>query len=804
MERLLQDLRHAARALRKAPGFTLLAVVALAIGIGANTAIFSLVNAVLLRPLPVAGLDRLHVVREDLPPLDLYAARLAPAEVLDLAEREDVFEAVTGFLEGDRTLTGYGEPQRVGVATTLGDFVGVFGVRPRLGSFYRPEQSLDGTHRVAVVSHGLWQQLSGGDPGFVGRTLELNGVPHEVVGVMPPGMRFPRGAQIWVPLALTPEERQNRGRLIMTTVVRTRPGVGEAQLATHLAAEARRWNDEYHGGGELKALTSTPFVEHLAGPLRTVLLVLLGAVGFVLLLAAANVASLQLVRAAARSKELAVRAALGAGHGRIARQLLAESALLALLGGAVGLWLGSLVLELVARWQPAQQMNLTDIPLDGAVLGFTALAALLAAVASGFVPALRAARVDPQTALREVGRGASAGRSRHRLLRAGSVLQVALALVLLLGSGLMVRTLSQLLAADPGFDPRNVHTARVSIPGLVYDTPERRLAFFDALLERVRALPGVDHAALVWGLPFTDMNDSSPFEIIGRPSREGDPPRHAEARIVSADYFRTMGIRVLAGRVFDDSERPGTPRVTIIDRTFAEQFFPGEDPIGKQIGSGWTSMQPATIIGVVERVDHDEIADAPKAVAYYPFGHTPYYATYAIVVRSAQPIGSITNALRAVLADLDPNVPLYDVQTMEGRIERSLGPRRLAMLALAGFAALAVILAALGIYGVMRYTTGQRTHEIGIRIAIGAQRGDVVRLVLRQGMAIVAAGLGIGLGAALVLTRAMRSVLFGISPHDPLTFAAATALLAGVALIAIWLPANRATRVDPVTALRVE
>ncbi|MFO7261683.1 MAG: ABC transporter permease [bacterium] len=804
MDRLLQDLRHAARALRNAPGFTILAVIALAIGVGANSAIFSLVNAVLLRPLPVEGLDRLHVVRVDVPLLDLYGAPLAPPEVLELAEREDAFEAVTGYLVGDRTLTGHGEPQRVGVAMTLGDFAGVFRLRPRLGRFYRPEQSLDGTHRVAVVSHGLWQQLSGGDPGFVGRTLELNGESYEVVGVMPPAMRFPRGVQVWVPFALPQEERFNRNRWVMTAVVRTRPGVGEAQLAAHLAAEARRWNDEYHGGGDVKVLRSTPFVQDLAGPLRTVLLVLLGAVGFVLLLAAANVASLQLVRAVARSKELAVRAALGAGRGRLARQLLAESALLALLGGMAGLWLGSLALAVVARWQPAQQMNLTDVPLDGAVLAFTAFTALLAALASGLVPALRAARVDPQRALRESGHSASAGRSRHRLLRAGSVLQVALALVLLLGSGLMVRTLSRLLAADPGFDPRNVHTAQVSIPSSVYDSPERRLAFFDALLERARALPGVEHAALIQALPFSGMNDSSPFAIIGRPTQEGDPARHAEARVVSADYFRTMGIPVLAGRVFDDTERPGTPRVVVIDRTFAEQYFPGEDPIGKQIASGWTSMEPATIIGVVGSVDHDEVADAPKAVAYYPFRHAAHYTTYALALRSAQSIGGITNPLRAILAELDPNVPLYDVQTMEGRIERSLGPRRLAMLALAGFAALAVVLAALGIYGVMRYTTGQRTHEIGIRIAIGAQRGDVVRLVLRQGMTIVAAGLGIGLAAALVLTRTMRAVLFGVGPHDPLTFIVATALLAGVALIAIWLPARRATRVDPITALRVE
>ncbi|HLT25698.1 MAG TPA: ABC transporter permease, partial [Zeimonas sp.] len=796
MERLLQDLRHAGRALRTAPGFTILAVVALALGIGANTAIFSLVNAVLLRPLPVEGLDRLHVVREDIPPLDLYDAALAIPEVLDLAAREDAFEAVTGFRVGDRTLTGYGEPQRVGVATTLGDFAGVFGVRPQLGRFYRPEQSTDGTHRVAVVSHGLWQQLSGGDPDFVGRTLELNGEFYEVVGVMPPAVRYPRGVQVWVPLEVTPQDRLNRGRLFVTAVVRTRADVGEAQLAAHLAAEARRWNDEHHGGSDVKALGSTPLVEDLAGSLGTVLLVLLGAVGFVLLLAAANVASLQLVRAVARSKELAVRAALGAGRGRIARQLLAESVLLALLGGAAGLWLGSLALDLVARWQPAQQMNLTDVPLDGAVLAFTALAALLAALASGLVPALRAARVDPQAALREAGRGASAGRGRHRLLRAGSVLQVALALVLLLGSGLMVRTLSQLLATDPGFDPVDVVTARVSIPGAVYSPSERRVAFFDALLERARALPGIESVALTSDLPFSGRSDSSPFAIIGEATMNDDEQLHAEARTVSPDYFRTMGIRLLAGRDFDSTERIGSPLAVIIDRTFAEQFFPGRDPVGRQIAGGHTNGQPATIVGVVERVDHEEIGGAAvrKALAYYPHPHHAFATSYGIVVRSGQPVGSITNALRAVLAELDPNVPLYDVQTMEGRIERSFGPRRLAMLALAGFAALAVILAALGIYGVMRYTTGQRTHEIGIRIAIGAQRGDVVRLVLRQGLAIVAAGLGIGLAAAFALTRVMRSVLFGISPHDPLTFAAATALLAGVALVAVWLPAHRATR----------
>lgn len=804
MTTLLHDLRHAIRSLGKSPGFTLVAVLTLAFGIGANTAIFSVVHTVLFRPLPVEGLERLAVIREDLPALDLLHAPLAPAEVVDLAARREVFQAVTGIRGGDRTLTGYGAPTRVSAAATLGDFFGVFGVQPHLGRFYRPEHSTDGPREVAVVSHGLWQQLAGGDPSFIGRTVRLDGASYEVVGVMPPDFRYPRQAQIWVPFSYTDrwKQPQMRGTLIMTTVARLRPGVTREQLAAHLTAEAGRWSEQYPSGGAGKVLASTDFVEYLAGPLRTILIVLMGAVVFVLMIAAANVAGLQLVRAAGRSKEIAVRAAIGAGRARIARQLLVESTVLAALGGAVGLWIGTTALDLVERWEPAQQLHLSQVPLDAAVLAFTALAALAAAIAFGTIPALRASRTDPQEVLRESTRGATAGLDRNRLLKASVVVQVALALVLLLGSALMIRTLSRLLASDPGFAAEELTTAQVSVSGTAQDTPEKRVAFFDALLERLRAIPGVEDAALVWGLPFTDQNDSSPFDIPGRPALPGEPERHAEARIVSPGYFRTMRIPLLRGRDFDGTEQPGSPLVAVIDQTFAEQFFPNEDPVGRQIRGYFGDA--ATIIGVAGRVDHDEIGDTPKAVTYYSYRHQHWSAWRSIVVRSARPAGAVTNMIRSAVADLDPNVPVYDVQTMEGRIGRSLGPRRLAMLALGAFSALSLLLSMLGVYGVMRYSTNQRTREIGIRMALGARQQDVLRLVVRQGMTVTALGLALGLLAAIALTRFMAGLLYGVGARDPLTFALTMGLLAGSAFLASWLPARRAARVDPMVALRGE
>lgn len=801
-----RDVRYALRTLRRSPGFTTVAMLTLALGIGANTAIFSVLNAVLLRPLPTPGLDRLVVMEADVPSLNVLKTAFAPLEVFHLAAREDLFEAMTGFRSGDRTLTGHGEPVRITTAATLGDFRGVFAPRLHAGTFYRPEQSVEGPREVAVLSYGLWQQLSGGDASFIGSTIELDGITHEVVGVLDREFRYPNGVQVWVPFALT-EHQANRGSWIMTTVARVRPGIGPERLAGRLDIEAARWKEQFFEGQTLRA---NRFIEYHAGQLGPIVLVLMGAVIFVLLIAAANVGSLHLVRASGRGREIAVRGALGAGQFRIARQLLVESSLLACAGGVAGLLVAAGTLRAFERWLPAQQMHLADIPLDGTVLGFTATVVVLVATAFGTVPAVRAARMQPQQVLRESVRSSTAGIGRHRLLQASVVTQVALALVLLLGAGLMIRTLFGLFAANPGFHAENVVTAQISVPPSAYPESERRLAFFDEVLARARAIPGVEHAALIYGLPFADQIDSSPFEIPSRPQQPDDPQRHHEARIISGDYFRTMRIPLLAGRSFDDTERPPSEMsgdaslVAVIDETFADQFFPGENPVGQVFATGYFGMTPATIIGVVARVDQREVGGAPKASAYYSYRYARSQPRRSIVMRSTRPVANVVDALRAVVKDMDPNVPLYDVQPMRARIEQSFGPRRMAMLALGVFAGLSLLLAMLGVYAVMRYTTNERTREIGICMALGAAGGDVVRSILRDAAAVILAGIAIGVAAALIAARAMEAILFGVTASDPLTLVASAAVLGVVALVACYLPAQRATRVDPMIVLRAE
>jgi predicted permease len=803
--RFHQDLTTAVRALRRSPGFTAMAVLTLALGIGASTAIFSIVSAVLMRPLPSPGLERLYVIRGDVPSLEIAGADLAAAEVQDLAERRDVFEAVAGFRAGGRILTGHGPAARVNTVTTIGDFAGVFGVRPELGRFHRPEQSLEGPYESAVLSHGLWQQLSGGDPSFVGRLIELNGVAHEVIGVMPPEFRYPRDVHVWVPFPYTERFRQPQGRGIwnMTTVARVRPEITAAQLAAHLEVEAERWRAQYSPSAPVgKQLRAVSIIDAMAGPLRPVLLVLMGAVVFVMLIAATNVASLQVVRASGRMRELAVRAALGAGRVRLTRQLLLESLLLAVLGGLAGVWLAALGLELFLRWEPSRPLYLEHASLDGQVLAFTAFMSLVAAVVFGTAPAVRASHVQPQSVLRAGARGTTARPGRHRLLQLNVAVQIALALVLLLGTGLMVRTLAKLLATDPGFAPSNVTTAQITIPGTRYDSEALAAGFFDDLLAALQSAAGIETAALVWGLPFTDQTDSSPFRIEGRePVTEGRQ-WHSDTRVVSPDYFATMRIPLLRGRDFDATERPGSPLVAIVDETFADQFFPGEDPVGRRIESGFFGFEPTTIVGVVSRVDHEEIGAPARPVIYYSHQHQAWSPWRSIVVRSSLPPAAVAAVMRAAVSTIDPNVPLYDVQTMSDRIRSSVGPRRLAMLALGAFAALALLLAALGVYGVMRYTTSRRQHEIGVRMAIGADARSVLFMVLREAFGPTLVGLAAGLFAALALARFMAGMLFGISSRDPLAFAAATMLLAVAAMVAALLPARSATRVDPMKVLR--
>jgi putative ABC transport system permease protein len=804
---LWRDMRYALRGMARRPGYTAIVVATLALGIGANTAIFSAVNAVLLRPVPTPQLDRVVAVRGNVFALNLLNGAISPGAAVDLALRRDLFQTSTAFRLTSQNLTGLGEPRRVLLAQTMGEFFTTFGVQPAVGMFYRPEDSQEGARRVVVLSGALWHELSGGDAGFVGRSIELNGRPHEVIGVMPPSFRYPYDVQIYMPFeldrrVLSPEQRWS---LYMTFVGRLAPGVTSDRLPTEFRAEVTRWGErlgapEQHAPTNY-ALTAVPFVEHVSGDLRQILLVLSGAVLVVLLIACANVGSLQLVRAMGRAKELAVRAALGAGRGAIARQLLVENVVIALAGGMAGVVLGRLLLGLIARYGAAEYRALDGVALDGSALGFTALVAILAGLAFGTAPALRAARVDVQDTLKGAGRGASLGFERHRFLRGSVVLQLALTLVLLAASALTVRSLGRLLAVDPGFRPENVMSMRLSLPGGRYSSGPLRVTFYESILERVRGIPGIVSVGLVAYPPFTGGSDSSPFEVEGMPSRPGEPARHANTQIIAGDYLRTMGIPVLRGRAFEPGDNNPNRSVALIDAELARHYFGGIDPIGKSIAHG---AGPATIIGVVGSVNQSKL-DAPlKATVYHYYPQYSWLSFTTVVVRSALPPPEVSSIVRAAVAQLDPSLPVYDAKPMTERVASSLAARRLAVTILAGFAALSLLLAVLGIYGVMSYTTGQRTRELGIRVALGAEPGAVVRMVLRGGLVLAGVGLVAGAIVFLGLRRALRALLYGIGPNEPVTLALSVAALIAATLVACYVPARRAARVDPVSALREE
>jgi predicted permease len=793
MDSLMRDLHFAFRQLRKRPAFTLVALLTLALGIGANTAIFSAVNTVLLRPLPVRGLDRIVFVQSNLPKLGLMTNPLDPTEAFSFTKHDETFAAAGGYAAIAPILTGSGEPRPLVGARTIGKFFNVFNVVPHLGRLYRPDESENDQHRVAVLSYEFWQEL-GGEKTIVGKRLEINGGSFEVVGVMQPDFRYPRGVQIWTPYPFIGDAKVNHGRLIMNTFGRLRDGTTLAQLNGTL----ERVRAEIHTGDPERNyyFTTRPFIEQLAGELRPTLLVLLGAVGFVLLIACANVASLQLVHGTARTKEMAVRAALGAERGTIIRQLLVENLVISIGGGLLGLAVGYAVLKLLALAGAAQLPALQNVRLDATVLGFTAVSTILAGLLFGIVPALRAGRVDLQTTLKEGTRSLSLTAHRSRLLQAGVVIQVALTLVLLLGAGLMVRSLRGLLSQNPGFVTERVATMRISIAGP--KTSVQRTEFFSGSLERIAAAPGVEAVGLVSELPFSETNNSSPFRIFGRDADPNGPALHANMHNVAGDYFKAMGIPLLRGRLFDATDTEKSLPVVIIDAQLAKLYFPNEDPLGKKINQG----PDATIVGIVGTVSQGELGEAPKATTYYPHTQHPWYGSMFVAARTTLPLASVVPMVRSIVSAVEPTAPVYEPRMLDERIGRSLAPRRLAMTVLTGLAVLSLGLAVFGLYGVISYAVSQRTTEFGIRVALGAQQSDVRRMVIGQGMLLAFVGVVVGLAAAFVATQALSKLLFGISPRDPLTFAGAAIVLSTVAVVASYLPARRATRVSPLEALR--
>jgi putative ABC transport system permease protein len=770
----------------------LIAVITLALGIGANTAIFSVVNGVLLRPLPYKDPQRLVMV---------FAPKRLDQEFLIssggftvLRNQNQVFEQVAAFLPmlDSSSITGDGDPEFLGGVTVSANLFTLLGVEAKYGRTFLPEEEKPGSDRVVVISHSLWRRRFGSDQKIIGRTISLNYEPYTVVGVMPPWFRFPldgiltgwspREIDIYIPLALTPEQMNNSKPQVLPVIARLKSQVSIEQAQAEMTGVAAQLKRQYPDTNRDENIRLAPYHQQVVGRVRLALLVLLSAVGFVLLIACANVANLLLVRAAARRKEMAVRAALGAGRRRVVRQLLTENVLLAALSGLLALLVAFWGVGLLRTIIPENLPRADEIGIDGGVFGFTLLISLGAGILFGLVPAFQASRVNLSDALKEGGRG-SGGSGRNHLRNLLVVSEVALALALLIGAGLMSRSFIRLMSVDPGLDPRNVLTVDIRLSRNKYSRPQQAV-FFQQLLERLRALPGIQAAGTVYPMPLSGMEENVGFEIEGQPPPAPGEQRTAGPRGVSPGYFKAQGIQLLKGRVFTESDGGDTPPVVIINEALARRYWPNQDPAGRRISFDGRNGQPVwrEVVGVVKSVRHMALEEEPRSEVYIPFAQYPLAFMTLVARTDGAPLGYVA-AVRSQVQAVDKDQPISNVRTMEERLASAVSQRRFNLILLGVFAGLALSLAAIGIYGVMSYLVAQRTHEIGVRMALGAQTGDVLRLVIRQGMALTLAGVLIGLITAFGLTRLLRNLLFDLSATDPLTFFVTALLLALVALI---------------------
>jgi predicted permease len=805
---LLKDMAYAVRILRRSPGFTLTAVLTLALGIGANTAIFSVVNATLLRPLPFPHPERLVVIQNQYKAIGLDSASASVADYIDYRKQRHLFSEVAAVNTDDFNLTGVDRPERLQCGEATSGLFTVLGVRPLLGRVFTYEEDQPGRNQVVLLTEGLWKRRFGGDPNVLGRTIHLNGKPYTVVGIVPSILQWFAPLDAWIPTGFTPEQMSpaNRTNQFLFVLARLQPGVSLERARAGMAAFgsilAKNFPDNYPPSVGW-AIRVDSLNELLVGDIRGALLVLLAAVGFVLLIACANVANLSIARAAGRMRELSIRAALGAAKWRIARQLLTESVILGLLGGAAGALLGSWGVGFLLKSGPQELPRLDEVAIDGHVLAFTAGIALLTGVLFGLAPVLQVATGNLHDLLKLGARGTAGSLRRHRTRNTLVIFEVAISLVLLVAAGLLLRSFASLAKVDPGFRAQNVLTFGVSLPPAHYTTQAQTSGFFHALLDRVATLPGVSTAGAVNPLPFSGSNMSGSFSIEGQDVPAGGTGPHADQRVVSPGYFKTMGIPLRGGRLIADSDREGAPLAAVVDDALAQEYFKNQDPIGRHLrrGSGgpW-----ATVVGIVGHVQHNALDNKlRKATLYWSYWQRPTQSIQFVVRTAGDPM-ALANGIQREASSLDKDVPIFDVKTMDQRVAASLANRRFAAWLLAAFSFIAMLLAAVGLYGVMAQTVLQRSREIGVRMALGAQSGDVLRMILRQGAILIAGGLIAGTVAALGLTSLMKSLLFAVKPADPLTFATVAALLLIVALAAAYLPARRATRLDPVTTLRDE
>jgi putative ABC transport system permease protein len=807
LQTLWQDVRFGARTLVKNPGFTAVAVIALALGVGANSAIFSVVNTVLLRPLPYKDPGRLVMVWEKGNTDEFPINSTSAANFIDWRDQNQVFEGVTVMGRASFNLTGVGEPVRVDGRRVSANLFRLLGVEPQLGRAFLPEEDDPGAIRVVILSHGLWQRRFGSDPGIIGNPVTMNGRSYTVVGVMSPQFQFPsREDELWVPIAFGPKEATNRGNHSYEVLGRLKQGVSLEQAQAELNTITARLKQQYPDVVKTDASVVVSLHEQMVGDIKPALLVLLGAVGFVLLVACANVANLLLARAAVRRKEIALRTALGAGRLRLVRQFLTESVLLAALGGAAGLLLSFWGVNLLKSFIPENISEVKSISVDARVLVFTLVVSLLTGLIFGLVPAAHATKLDLNEMLKEGGRDSSSGRGGNRVRGLLVIAEVAVSLILLIGAGLLINSFLRLRNLDPGFRADNLLTMSVVLPQQKYPDHARRSAFFSELTSRVGALPGVRSAAVTNWIPLTMQGDTFGISVEGRPDPGPDKRPDVITRVISPGYFDTMGIRLTRGRQFDERlDKVDTTPVAVVSETMARRLWPGEDPLGKRIQPG--SADPdgwIEVVGVVNDVRQLDLTSEPRLQMYLPYVQFQWFVPRRLVVKTDVEPASLAAAVRKAVWELDKDQPVSDVRTMEEVLSGSIARQRFSTLLLGIFAALALALAAVGIYGVMSYAVAQRTREIGIRMALGAQAGSVLRLMIGQGLKLASAGVVLGLAGALLLTRLMSSMLFGVSATDPLTLVTISLVLVGVALLASYIPARRAARVDPLVALRYE